>query len=129
MVMFNGEFNYVGIMLMGYCCDMVYVFSCICSQFIEKVKQYGDFLVLMFGKVELQLNMVNVVSGKIIFIIDCWYMDVVVFCEFIEQLENDMCVICDEMDISIDIDLWMDEVLVLMNVELVVVFIRLCEIE
>lgn len=83
MVMLNGELNYVGIMLMGYCCDIVYVFSCICYQLVEKVKRMGDLLVLIFGKVELCLNMVNVVLGKIMFIIDCCYIDVVVLCDFI----------------------------------------------
>jgi allantoate deiminase len=29
--------------------------------------------------------------------------------DFTQQLENDMRAICDEMDIGIDIDLWMDE--------------------
>lgn len=83
MVTLNGELNYVGIMSMGYRRDIVYVFSCICYQSVEKVKRMGDLLVLIFGKVELCLNMVNVVSGKIMFIIDCRYIDVVVLCDFI----------------------------------------------
>lgn len=40
-----------------------------------------------------------------------------------------MWVICDEMDIGIDIDLWMDEEFVSMNKELVVILIELCERE
>ena len=46
-----------------------------------------------------------------------------------QQLENDMRAICDEMDIGIDIDLWMDEEPVPMNKELVATLTELCESE
>ena len=49
--------------------------------------------------------------------------------DFTEQLENDMRAICDEMDIGIDIDLWMDEEPVPMNKELVATLTELCESE
>lgn len=86
-------------------------------------------LVLTFGKVEPQPNTVNVVPGKTTFTIDCRHTDAAVLREFTEQLENDMRAICDEMDISIDIDLWMDEAPVPMNAELVAALTRLCETE
>lgn len=68
---------------MGYRRDIVYVFSRICYQSVEKAKRMGDSLVLIFGKVESRSNTVNVVSGKITFIIDCRYIDVVVLRDFI----------------------------------------------
>ncbi|WP_373444616.1 hydantoinase/carbamoylase family amidase, partial [Salmonella enterica] len=114
---------------MGYRRDTVHAFSRICSQSIEKAKQHGDPLVLTFGKVEPQPNTVNVVPGKTTFTIDCRHTDAAVLREFTEQLENDMRAICDEMDISIDIDLWMDEAPVPMNAELVAALTRLCETE
>ncbi|SPX11493.1 allantoate amidohydrolase [Escherichia coli] len=49
--------------------------------------------------------------------------------DFTQQLENDMRAICDEMDIGIDIDLWMDEEPVPMNKELVATLTELCERE
>lgn len=51
------------------------------------------------------------------------------FASLPNELENDMRAICDEMDISIDIDLWMDETPVPMNAELVATLTRLCETE
>ncbi|EBI1537505.1 hydantoinase/carbamoylase family amidase [Salmonella enterica] len=128
-VTLNGESNHAGTTPMGYRRDTVHAFSRICSQSIEKAKQHGDPLVLTFGKVEPQPNTVNVVPGKTIFTIDCRHTDAAVLREFTEQLENDMRAICDEMDISIDIDLWMDEAPVPMNAELVAALTRLCETE
>ena len=43
-----------------------------------------------------------------------------------QQLENDMRAICDEMDIGIDIDLWMDETPVPMDTKLVATLTELC---
>ncbi|EBJ1306946.1 allantoate deiminase [Salmonella enterica subsp. enterica serovar Typhimurium] len=128
-VTLNGESNHAGTTPMGYRRDTVHAFSRICSQSIEKAKQHGDPLVLTFGKVEPQPNTVNVVPGKTTFTIDCRHTDAAVLREFTEQLENDMRAICDEMDISIDIDLWMDEAPVPMNAELVAALTRLCETE
>lgn len=89
----------------------------------------GDPLVLTFGKVEPRPNTVNVVPGKTTFTIDCRHTDAAVLRDFTQQLENDMRAICDEMDIGIDIDLWMDEEPVPMNKELVATLTELCERE
>ncbi|MCM4946973.1 Zn-dependent hydrolase, partial [Escherichia coli] len=95
--------------------DTVYAFSRICHQAIEKAKKMGDPLVLTFWKVEPRPNTVNVVPGKTTFTIDCRHTYAAVLRDFTQQLENDMRAICDEMDIGIDIDLWMDEEPVPMN--------------
>ena len=84
---------------------------------------------LTFGKVEPRPNTVNVVPGKTTFTIDCRHTDAAVLRDFTQQLENDMRAICDEMDIGIDIDLWMDEEPVPMNKELVATLTELCESE
>lgn len=118
-VTLNGESNHAGTTPMGYRRDTVYAFSRICHQSIEKAKKMGDPLVLTFGKVEPRPNTVNVVPGKTTFTIDCRHTDAAVLRDFTQQLENDMRAICDEMDIGIDIDLWMDEEPVPMNKELV----------
>ncbi len=95
----------------------------------KKAKKMGDPLVLTFGKVEPRPNTVNVVPGKTTFTIDCRHTDATVLRDFTQQLENDMRAICDEMDIGIDIDLWMDEEPVPMNKELVATLTELCESE
>ncbi|MFH4294801.1 hypothetical protein WAJ58_26965, partial [Acinetobacter baumannii] len=71
----------------------------------------------------------NMVPGKTTFTIDCRHTDAAVLRDFTQQLENDMRAICDEMDIGIDIDLWMDEEPVPMNKELVATLTELCERE
>lgn len=128
-VTLNGESNHAGTTPMGYRRDTVYAFSRICHQSVEKAKKMGDPLVLTFGKVEPRPNTVNVVPGKTTFTIDCRHTDAAVLRDFTQQLENDMRAICDEMDIGIDIDLWMDEEPVPMNKELVATLTELCETE
>ena len=128
-VTLNGESNHAGTTPMGYRRDTVYAFSRICHQSIEKAKKMGDPLVLTFGKVEPRPNTVNVVPGKTTFTIDCRHTDAAILRDFTQQLENDMRAICDEMDIGIDIDLWMDEEPVPMNKELVATLTELCESE
>lgn len=128
-VTLNGESNHAGTTPMGYRRDTVYAFSRICNQSVAKAKKMGDPLVLTFGKVEPRPNTVNVVPGKTTFTIDCRHTDAAVLRDFTQQLENDMRAICDEMDIGIDIDLWMDEEPVPMNEELVTTLTELCETE
>ena len=128
-VTLNGESNHAGTTPMGYRRDTVYAFSRICHQSVEKAKKMGDPLVLTFGKVEPRPNTVNVVPGKTTFTIDCRHTDATVLRDFTQQLENDMRAICDEIDIGIDIDLWMDEEPVPMNKELVATLTELCESE
>lgn len=128
-VTLNGESNHAGTTPLSYRRDTVYAFGRICSQSIEKAKKHGDPLVLTFGKVEPQPNTVNVVPGKTTFTIDCRHTDADVLRDFTQQLENDMRAICDEMDIGIDIDLWMDETPVPMDSKLVSTLTELCEKE
>ncbi len=123
------ESNHAGTTPMGYRRDTVYAFSRICQQSIEKAKKMGDPLVLTFGNVEPRPNTVNVGPGKTTFTIDCRQTDAAVLRDFTHQLENDMRAICDEMDIGIDLDLWMDEEPVPMNKELVATLTELCESE
>ncbi|MDU1456721.1 MAG: Zn-dependent hydrolase [Klebsiella sp.] len=128
-VTLEGFSAHAGTTPMGYRRDTVYAFSRICHQSVEKAKKMGDPLVLTFGKVEPRPNTVNVVPGKTTFTIDCRHTDATVLRDFTQQLENDMRAICDEMDIGIDIDLWMDEEPVPMNKELVATLTELCESE
>lgn len=105
----NGESNHAGTTPMGYRRDTVHAFSRICCESIAKAKAHGDPLVLTFGKVDPQPNTVNVVPGKTIFTMDCRHTDALALTAFTEMIEGDMRRICEEMDIGIEIDLWMDE--------------------
>ncbi|TNV20689.1 allantoate deiminase [Buttiauxella sp. B2] len=126
-VMLSGESNHAGSTPMSYRRDTVHAFSRICCESIAKANAAGDPLVLTFGKVEPQPNTVNVVPGKTCFTIDCRHTDAIALKQFTEQLESDMHRICDEMDIGIDIDLWMDEAPVPMDTQLVGKLETLCQ--
>nr|WP_318382602.1 allantoate deiminase [uncultured Enterobacter sp.] len=124
-----GESNHAGSTPMGFRRDTVHAFSRICSESIAKAQAFGDPLVLTFGKVEPQPNTVNVVPGKTLFTLDCRHTDAEQLHAFTTGLEADMRRICAEMDISIDIDLWMDEAPVPMNPQLVQQLAAVCEKE
>ncbi len=84
---------------------------------------------LTFGKVAPQPNTVNVVPGKTVFTMDCRHTDALELTAFTEVIEADMRRICQEMDIGIEIDLWMDEAPVPMDTKLVAQLTALCERE
>jgi allantoate deiminase len=128
-VMLSGESNHAGSTPMNYRRDTVHAFSRICCESIARANAAGDPLVLTFGKVEPQPNTVNVVPGKTLFTIDCRHTDAIELKQFTEQLERDMRRICSEMNIGIDIDLWMDETPVPMDTQLVNKLETLCKSE
>ncbi|AVL81376.1 TPA: allantoate deiminase [Klebsiella oxytoca] len=125
----TGESNHAGTTPMGYRRDTVHAFSRICCESIAKAKAHGDPLVLTFGKVDPQPNTVNVVPGKTVFTMDCRHTDALELTAFTEVIEADMRRICQEMDIGIEIDLWMDEAPVPMDKKLVAQLTALCEKE
>ncbi|QRG78627.1 allantoate deiminase [Citrobacter sp. R56] len=125
----TGEANHAGTTPMSYRRDTVHAFSRICCESIAKANAHGDPLVLTFGKVDPQPNTVNVVPGKTLFTIDCRHTDADALKAFTAELEADMQRICHEMEIGIDIDLWMDEAPVPMDVGLVQQLTALCEKE
>ncbi|OON42058.1 allantoate amidohydrolase [Izhakiella australiensis] len=126
-VTLNGESNHAGTTPMNYRRDTLYAFSRICCESIAKAKAHGDPLVLTFGKVEPHPGTVNVVPGKTVFTIDCRHTDAVELHAFSEVLEADMRRICQESDIDIAIDLWMDEAPAPMDKRLVKQLTSLCE--
>lgn len=128
-VMLSGESNHAGSTPMSYRRDTVHAFSRICCESIAKAQAMDDPLVLTFGKVEPQPNTVNVVPGKTCFTIDCRHTDAALLKAFTGELEADMRRICDEMNIGIDIDLWMDEAPVPMDTHLVDKLETICQSE
>lgn len=123
----RGEANHAGTTPMGYRKDTVYAFSRICCESIAKAKAEGDPLVLTFGKVEPKPNTVNVVPGFTHFTLDCRHTDQVTLLRFTQEIEADIRHICREMDIEVEIDLWMDEAPIPMDNQLVACVNHLCE--
>lgn len=123
----KGEANHAGTTPMGYRKDTICAFSRICFESTEKAKQYGDPLVLTFGRVVPHPNTVNVVPGQTDFTLDCRHTDKQILVQFTEIIENDIQRICQEMGITTEINLWMDESPIPMNNELVEFVKTICE--
>ncbi|WP_288227513.1 allantoate deiminase [uncultured Enterococcus sp.] len=117
----KGEANHAGTTPMGYRCDAVYGFSKICSEIIDRAFAEGDPLVVTFGKVEPKPNTVNVVPGEVLFTMDCRHTDVDALSKFTKEAEAYMKEVAKELDLELDIDLWMDETPVPMDEAVVAV--------
>lgn len=107
-VKLKGEANHAGTTPMSYRHDAVHCFAKICVEATEKANQIGDPLVITFGKVEPKPNVVNVVSGEVLFTIDCRHTDAQALIDFTAQLEADMEATAKSMGLSIEIDRYMD---------------------
>lgn len=118
-VVLKGQANHAGTTPMGYRHDAVYGFAKICHESIEKAKAVGDPLVLTFGKVEPKPNTVNVVPGEVLFTIDCRHTDADELVRFTTDLEKRIEEISQELGLTAEVDLWMDEAPVPMNDQIV----------
>lgn len=105
----KGEANHAGTTPMGYRRDAVYGFSKICSGIIDRAFAEGDPLVVTFGKVEPKPNTVNVVPGEVLFTMDCRHTDANELNRFTKEAEEYMKEVANELGLTLEIDLWMDE--------------------
>lgn len=108
-VKLKGQANHAGTTLMKYRRDTIEAFSKIVNLSLKKAKRQADPLVLTFGSVDVKPNVVNVVPGETLFTIDCRHTDKDILNNFTREIEEDMKMICRDMDIEIEIDMWMDE--------------------
>lgn len=125
-VVLKGEANHAGTTLMKYRKDTVEAVSRMIVKGIDKAKAHGDPLVLTFGRIDPKPNTVNVVPGEVSFSIDCRHTDQEALNDFTAELEVDMKEIAANMDIEIDINLWMDEAPVPMNDEIIKTIETVC---
>lgn len=114
-VKIKGEANHAGTTRMCYRKDAAYVYANIVKESIEKATQMDPILVCTFGSVGLIPNTVNVVPGECNFTIDCRHPNKEILDEFANWMEDNMKRIAKELDVSIQIDMWMDQKPVPMN--------------
>lgn len=105
----TGESNHAGTTRMRYRKDTVEATARIVSRAIDMAKEAGDPLVLTFGSVVPEPNVVNVVPGKTTFSMDCRHSDREALDAFTERVIAYMREVTGEMDIGLEIDNWMDE--------------------
>lgn len=122
-----GEANHAGTTPMGYRRDAVYAFSRICHESINKAIALGDPLVVTFGRVEPKPNVVNVVPGEVLFTMDCRHTDQQVITSFTQEIEADMKRIAKELGLDIDINLWMNEPPIPMDLRLTKILEEQCQ--
>ncbi|MGB4610653.1 MAG: allantoate deiminase [Saccharofermentanales bacterium] len=123
----KGEANHAGTTKMCYRRDVVEAMSRMIQSSIDMAKEEGDPLVLTFGRVSVEPNVVNVVPGEVLFSMDCRHPNQYVLDEFTEKVENNMRNIAEGMNIEIDIDNWMDEPPVKMDDDIVNLLEKVCE--
>jgi allantoate deiminase len=115
----KGQANHAGTTPMGYRQDAVYGFAKICSTVIDRGLELGDPLVVTFGKVEPKPNTVNVVPGEVLFTMDCRHTDSHLLDSFTAEAEQLIQEIAAEHDLTVEMDLWMNERPVPMDEEIV----------
>lgn len=114
-VVLTGEANHAGTTKMSYRKDTVHCFSAFAVKAFDAAGQMGDPLVLTFGHVTPQPNTVNVVPGKLTFMIDTRHTDQEALNSFEATLRSILDETCKEFGIEADVDLWMDAAPVAMD--------------
>lgn len=113
----TGQANHAGTTRMGYRKDAIYAYSKIVKSSIEMALEEGDPLVITFGNITVTPNTVNVVPGKVVFSMDCRHPDGFILNNFTKKIENNMKKIVEDMNMGIDINMWMNAPPVPMNHE------------
>ncbi|MEG2937117.1 MAG: allantoate deiminase [Vagococcus sp.] len=123
----KGEANHAGTTPMGFRHDTVYAMSKMISESVDKAKEWGDPLVLTFGHIDVKPNTVNVVPGETFFTMDCRHTEGDVLNSFTKEVESLFRQIASELEIDINIDIWLDEDPVPMSKEVVKVLEEACQ--
>lgn len=123
----KGKANHAGTTPMGFRHDTVYAMSKMISESIDKAKEWGDPLVLTFGHIDVKPNTVNVVPGETFFTMDCRHTEGDVLNSFTKEVESLFRKIASELEIDINIDIWLDEDPVPMSKEVVKVLEEACQ--
>jgi len=121
----KGQANHAGTTMMKYRRDVIQVFAKIVNTSIEKVKSI-DNMVLTFGKIVVEPNVVNVVPGDALFTMDCRHTDQEVLSRVSEEIESGIKRAAEEMGCTIGVDRWMDEAPIPMDEKVMKVIEEAC---
>lgn len=123
----EGEANHAGTTPMGYRRDALHGTSRMIVNIMDLAKFYGDPLVATVGKVEVVPNTSNVVPGKVIFSIDVRHTHKDISEKFVDEMKSIIEKIGKEMELSVDIDNYMNGVPVAMDKNLVKIIETQCK--
>lgn len=118
-VVLEGEANHAGTTKMSYRKDTVHCFSEFAVKAYAEAKRIGDPLVLTFGHVTPEPNTVNVIPGKLTFMIDTRHTSQEALDSFEEFLVKTLDETCAEFGIKANVDKWMDAAPVAMSDDII----------
>lgn len=118
-VVLEGQANHAGTTKMSYRKDTVHCFSEFATKAYAKANELGDPLVLTFGHVTPEPNTVNVVPGRLTFMIDTRHTSQDELDSFEKFLVDTLNETCDDFGISVSIDKWMDAAPVAMSEDII----------
>lgn len=123
----SGEANHAGTTPMHYRKDAVNAAARMIHAINDKALSYGDPLVATVGRIEAQPGTSNVVPGKAEFTLDTRHTDKTELAAFTEDVTAILRDIASQLDVGIDIDMWMDEDPVPMDENVVNTIQRQCD--
>lgn len=122
----TGEANHAGTTPMGYRKDAVQAASAMICDVINRARVHGDPLVATVGKIEVKPNVVNVVPGHALFTLDIRHTEKSMLVQFTEEITAALNQIAKDMNVGLQIDMWMDADPVPMDTHIVEVIEQQC---
>ncbi|GAA0405957.1 allantoate deiminase [Paenibacillus motobuensis] len=123
----TGEANHAGTTPMGYRKDAVQAASAMICDVMNRARVHGDPLVATVGKIEVKPNVVNVVPGHALFTLDIRHTEKSMLVQFTEEITAALNQIAKDMNVGLNIDMWMDADPVPMDTRIVEVIEQQCK--
>lgn len=123
----SGAANHAGTTPMEYRSDALYAASKMISAVIDNAKAYGNPLVTTAGFISVKPNIANVVPGEADFSLDMRHTDKEFLKKFSEESIGVMEQIARQCGVEISVNMWMDELPVPMDGELVGCLENVCK--
>lgn len=123
----TGEANHAGTTPMGYRKDAVQATSAMICDVMNRAHVHGDPLVATVGKIEVKPNVVNVVPGHALFTLDIRHTEKSMLVQFTEEITAALNQIAKDMNVGLQIDMWMDADPVPMDTRIVEVIEQQCK--
>lgn len=122
-----GQANHAGTTPMSYRKDALHAASQIIWFIMDLADGYGDPLVATVGKIESFPNSTNVVPSRVVFTLDIRHTCKDTLVKFTKDVENLINKISNNMHISSNIEMYMDEDPVAMDADLTKIIIEQCK--
>lgn len=127
MVELKGMPNHAGTTALNYRKDTLYAASKMIAYIGDSARKYGDPLVATTGFIETNPNMSNSIAGYTCFSIDIRHTDKDFLENFSERCIEEMYLISKQCSVEIKIDMWMDELPVPMDNNLLKCLENVCK--